>query len=39
MEAVREHLTTCRDFLAIAGNHEFSNYGGKAWEDTACIIQ
>ncbi len=35
MEAVREHLSTCKDFLAIAGNHEFSNYGGEAWEDIA----
>jgi 3',5'-cyclic AMP phosphodiesterase CpdA len=35
MEVVREHLATCKDYFAIAGNHEFSNYGGEAWEDIA----
>lgn len=35
MEVVREHFALCKNYLAIAGNHEFSNYGGEAWEDIA----
>ena len=35
MEVSREFLDTCNNYLYIAGNHEFSRYGGEAWEDTA----
>jgi len=35
LEVVREFLDTCDNYLIIAGNHEFSQYCGEAWEGIA----
>lgn len=35
LEVVRECLDKCDNYLLVAGNHEFSQYCGEAWEDTA----
>ena len=35
LEVVREFLDTCRNYLIVAGNHEFSQYCGEAWEGIA----
>jgi len=35
LEVVRECLDQCNNYTLVAGNHEFSQYCGEAWEDTA----
>lgn len=35
LEVVREHLDCCDNYVMVAGNHEFSQYCGEAWEDIA----
>ena len=35
IEVVREHLDLCKNYIVVAGNHEFSQYGGESWEGIA----
>ena len=35
LEVVRDCFATSKNFLAIAGNHEYSQFCGESWEDLA----